>query len=216
MRIASDLKRGILKRVSRLLSRVDDESKIHPTVRINRFVTIADCHIDRYTYLGPRTKSYYSDIGSFCSISWDCHIGLSSHGMTSVSTSPIFETAVNGTGASWVSNSEGHDAPSRTKIGHDVWIGARAIILEGVTIGSGAVVAAGAIVTRDVAPYAVVAGVPAKHVKYRFSPEVIAELLECRWWLASEKDIRNSIEIFQKRNIDVSDIRKLPSGQQER
>lgn len=71
------------------------------------------------------------------------------------------------------------------EIGNDVWIGARATILEGITVGDGAVVAAGAIVTKDVPPYAIVGGVPAKIIKYRFDEETIQKLLKLKWW---EKD----------------------------
>jgi hypothetical protein len=67
-------------------------------------------------------------------------------------------------------------------IGNDVWIGGGVIVLQGTTIGDGAVIAAGAVVTRDVAPYAVVAGVPARVLKYRFSPEQVEYLLRLRWW----------------------------------
>ena len=67
-------------------------------------------------------------------------------------------------------------------IGSDVWIGARAMIVDGVHVGHGAVVAAGAVVTKDVEPYSIVGGVPARVLRYRFPPEVIAGLLEIEWW----------------------------------
>lgn len=68
------------------------------------------------------------------------------------------------------------------RIGSDVWVGAKATILSGVTVGDGAVIAAGAVVTKDVPPYAIVAGVPARVIKYRFPPQIVAQLLEIRWW----------------------------------
>jgi acetyltransferase-like isoleucine patch superfamily enzyme len=68
------------------------------------------------------------------------------------------------------------------KLGHDVWIGADAIILSGVTIGDGAVIAARSVVTRHVPPYAIVGGNPARLIKYRFSDETIAAMLKIRWW----------------------------------
>lgn len=71
-------------------------------------------------------------------------------------------------------------------IGNDVWIGAYAKIVEGVRIGDGAVIAAGAVVTKDVPPYAIVGGVPAKIIKYRFEEKQIKQLLELKWW---NKDI---------------------------
>lgn len=70
----------------------------------------------------------------------------------------------------------------RVKIGHDVWIGSRAVIMGGVTIGTGAVIAANAVVTKDVPPYAIVGGVPAKLIKYRFDETTRARLLASEWW----------------------------------
>lgn len=72
--------------------------------------------------------------------------------------------------------------PAPCVIGHDVWIGARAIVKRGVTIGHGAIIAAGSVVTKDVPPYAIVAGVPARILRYRFEPAVIAALLKLEWW----------------------------------
>ena len=78
-------------------------------------------------------------------------------------------------------------------IGNDVWIGYGAIILSGVSIGDGAVIGAGSLVTKDVAPYAIVAGNPAKLIKYRFNPDTIKHLLELRWWNQPWNKIREMI-----------------------
>jgi len=75
-----------------------------------------------------------------------------------------------------------NDLPNYTVIGHDVWIGLNAVIMNGVNVGTGAVIGAGAIVTKDVPPYAIVGGVPAKVIKYRFDEETIEQLLSSRWW----------------------------------
>ena len=80
-----------------------------------------------------------------------------------------------------------------TQIGSDVWIGSESMILAGVNIGSGAVVAARAVVTKDVPPYAIVAGNPAKIIKYRFSEEVIKELLALQWWHWSEEKVKRAM-----------------------
>lgn len=74
------------------------------------------------------------------------------------------------------------EQPGDTRIGNDVWLGREATVLPGVTIGDGAVIGAHAVVTRDVAPYAVVAGNPARHVRDRFSPGEVEQLLTARWW----------------------------------
>lgn len=81
-------------------------------------------------------------------------------------------------------------------VGNDVWIGANCIIFEGVTIGDGAVIAAGSIVRKDVPPYAVVGGV-GKIIKYRFSHETIEKLLEIQWWNWEDSKIKENIKLLQ-------------------
>ena len=81
-------------------------------------------------------------------------------------------------------------------IGNDVWIGADAIILPGVRIGDGAVIAAGAVVTKDVECYEVVGGNPARHIKYRFEQSTIDKLMKLQWWNWDEKKLRENIELF--------------------
>lgn len=83
-------------------------------------------------------------------------------------------------------------------IGSDVWIGHGATILSNVNIGDGAIVAAGAVVNRSVPPYAIVAGVPARLIKFRFSPEIIQRLIILKWWDKSDNWINTNIELFQK------------------
>jgi acetyltransferase-like isoleucine patch superfamily enzyme len=83
-----------------------------------------------------------------------------------------------------------------TNIGNDVWIGDKVIVIGGITIGDGAVVGAGAVVTHDVPPYAIVAGVPAKVIKYRFDDEKIRKLLDLKWWDWSEEEIKQNREFF--------------------
>jgi hypothetical protein len=80
------------------------------------------------------------------------------------------------------------------RIGNDVWIGMRAIIMNGLTIGDGAIVAAGAVVTKDVPPYSIVAGVPARVVKKRFTPATIDQLLELRWWDYDMANVSNQVD----------------------
>jgi len=106
------------------------------------------------------------------SVAYGVRIGLPEHPVNMVSTSPkIYRN---------IKSKDIKDVYFPPIIGNDVWIGANAIILQGVTIGDGAVIAAGAVVTKDVPPYAIVGGVPAKVIKYRFSDDVILKLLEIR------------------------------------
>ena len=87
-----------------------------------------------------------------------------------------------------------HNSVKPVNVGHDVWIGRNAIIMDGVTIGTGAVVGAMAVVTKDVPPYAIVVGVPARIIRYRFDENTIKRLLESRWWDYPESFIANELK----------------------
>ena len=87
-------------------------------------------------------------------------------------------------------------------IGNDVWIGYEAVILSGVTIGDGAIIGTRAVVTKDVPPYAIVGGVPAKTIRKRFSDDTISALLKIKWWDWPEERIRNQISDIQAGRID--------------
>lgn len=92
---------------------------------------------------------------------------------------------------------EAWDNKGDINIGNDVWIGYEAVILAGVTVGDGAVIGTRAVITKDVPPYTVVGGVPAKPIKRRFSEERIDQLLKMRWWDWPEEKIAENIEAIQ-------------------
>ena len=124
-------------------------------------------------------------IGRYCSVAKRVDIGLAQHPVNWLSVTPLCYFSNGGLGD--LHRKSVHTIPFQnesgmTEIGNDVWIGDRVIIMSGVKIGDGAIVAAGAVVTKDVPPYAIVGGVPAKVIKYRFSESVIKRLLELQWW----------------------------------
>ena len=90
----------------------------------------------------------------------------------------------------------------RTRIGNDCWIGDKAFLVGGISIGDGAVVLAGAVVTKDVPPYAIVGGVPANIIRYRFDDTTISLMLKSQWWNKSPKWLRDNWKLF-------SDIEKF-------
>lgn len=194
------------------LALIDHRSRIDRKAKINRFARVIDSTIGKYSYVGPGSKLINSDIGNFCSISWNCCIGLSSHPLYTVSTSPIFFEKHNGTGTRWIAKDVQHMPIRRTSIGSDVWIGANSIILEGLRIGHGAVIGAGAVVTTDVPPYTVVGGVPSRFIKKRFPDDIIDALLEASWWNASDDEIQEKIQVFQRNPLTISDTRSIPRG----
>jgi acetyltransferase-like isoleucine patch superfamily enzyme len=118
------------------------------------------------------------EIGAYCSFASGVQIMLGGgHRMDWVTTYPF--TALD----ERFSTIPGHPiSKGDVRIGHDVWVGREALILSGVTIGSGAVIGARAVVSRDVAPYTIVAGNPAGPVRSRFAPDIVAKLLAIAWW----------------------------------
>ena len=90
-----------------------------------------------------------------------------------------------------------------------MWVGSHVLINGGVRIGNGACIAAGAVVVKDVPPYAIVGGVPAKIMRYRFTPEVIEKLLESKWWELSEEVLKKNISFFQEDNFTVDDVEQF-------
>lgn len=86
---------------------------------------------------------------------------------------------------------------------NDVWIGYDALIMAGVRIGDGAIIGTRAVITKDVEPYSIVGGVPAKEIRKRFAPEVIKKLMEIQWWNWPIEKIRSSIPDIQSGNVDA-------------
>ena len=179
-----------------LFSKVDNLSCISRRARVYGRVQVSNSTMGDYSYVGRDARIIYSDIGKFCSIAGETKVGMATHTLDKISTSPIFTESKNATKHSWV-NSSSETPFRRVKVGNDVWIGVRAMIIGGVSIGDGAVVAAGAIVTKDVPPYAVVAGVPAKVIKYRFPQEQIDVLLKNPWWNKPDNELKEYIALFQ-------------------
>ena len=140
-----------------------------------------------YSYIGNNSYIKNCTIGKYCSIANNCVIGLGIHPVNlNVSTHPYFYSTLNNRYSNSLLLNVFIDEHRLIKIGNDVWIGHGAIILDGVTISDGSVIGAGALVNKDVLPYSIVAGVPAKHIKYRFNNEERQILIKFKWW---EKNI---------------------------
>lgn len=140
-----------------------------------------------YSYAQKSAAIFNTDIGNFCSIGHCAVIGPFEHPLDNLSTHPFtFGGTKMFMNDDFYPSIKGYEPTGRervrTLIGSDVWIGANAVVLRGARIGHGAVVAAGAVVKGDVPPYAIVGGVPAKIIRYRFAPEVIERLLSSAWW----------------------------------
>lgn len=202
------------------------EKKVYPrtgdteTVYLKNVITNPNIEIDNYTMYNdfvhnPRDFQknnvlyHYPvnhdrlKIGKFCSIACGAKFIFTSanHSLKSLSTYPFpifFEE--------WdldVANiTDAWDNKGDIIVGNDVWIGYEAIILSGVTIGDGAIIGSRAVVTKDVPPYTIVGGVPAKPIRRRFYDKTITKLLKLKWWDWSEERIKANIEIIQSGRID--------------
>lgn len=162
---------------------------------IERNTTIGDC---TYVSAGTTVDSNVH-IGKYCSIARNVFIAPGVHAIQYVTTHPILFNPYWRNELDMIEK-EKYDTKigkeeEHTYIGNDVWIGLNAIIMRGITIGDGAVIGAGSIVTKDVEPYSVVVGVPAKHIKYRFEQEEIEKLqnMETKWWDLSKEELEKSL-----------------------
>ncbi len=170
-----------------------DELQLEPPCSLKWMQVHHSLHLGAFSYA---VSGYYfaCRIGRYCSFGEEVQIGRHPHPMNWVSTSPFFYQQYPGIldqalpeGVEMNPHKDfPHTTPSTrarlTTLGNDVWIGHGAFILPGVTIGDGAVIAARSVVTRDVPPYAVVAGAPAQVKRMRFDADTVARLLASRWW----------------------------------
>ena len=168
-------------------------SRFNENVSLQRNAIVYSTVFGRYSYTGKNFTSWYSKIGAFCSISWNVSIGGANHDYNRVTTHSFLYSKDYG----FFDDEPGYDRfTDQCVIGNDVWIAANACICRGVKVGDGAVIAAGAVVTHDVEPYTIVAGVPAKPIKKRFSDEIIQLLLESKWWELPDDVIKENFELF--------------------
>lgn len=143
-------------------------------------------------------------IGKFCSIACGAKFLFASanHTQASVSTYPFpiffeeWDLDIGDVTSAW-------DHKGDIVIGNDVWIGYEAVVMAGVTIGDGAIIGARAVVTKDVPPYTIVGGVPARKIRRRFSDDVIARLLELKWWDWPAEQIQRNIKNIQAGRLDL-------------
>jgi acetyltransferase-like isoleucine patch superfamily enzyme len=189
---------------------ISSHSKLKKTalcdaVTIGPYTKLESVSVGRYSYIAGHAELNNVEIGSFCSIGPRLINHLGNHpSRTFVSTSPVFYMPH----APVPSFSEKETFPSyggKVKIGNDVWIGQEVLLMDGVTIGNGAIVAARSVVSRDVPPYAIVGGVPAKLIRFRFEDDIIQQLESFQWWNMKIEWIKSNVNNFQ-------DIRKFITG----
>jgi acetyltransferase-like isoleucine patch superfamily enzyme len=170
-------------------------SKIASFTSIKPGCRLYNVEVGAYSYIADNGWLHNTVIGRFSSIGQEFLCALGKHPLDLMSTSPVFYSTIRQCGISFAAKDLFDESPGVT-IGNDVWIGARVCVLGGVTIGDGAVVGAGAVVAGDVAPYAIVGGVPARTIRYRFDPDTISKILELRWWNWDNKKLLEAKKLF--------------------
>lgn len=166
--------------------------------------TFISSYLGLGSYIAGNSKIRRTKIGRFCAIGDNVRTGLGLHpSNTFVSIHPAFFSTQKQAGFSFTDKNlfEEHKYTDSTnkyyvEIGNDVWIGSNVMVMDGVKIGDGAIVAGGSVVTKDVIPYSIVGGVPAKIIKYRFLPDEINFLLEFKWWEKDTSWIKANAEWF--------------------
>lgn len=189
----------LIKNFEKTIMTFNYKKIVNRFINVNKTIIIGNITFGDYTYYGRNCcfhapENSYIKIGKFCSISESVFIITSNHRYDTISTFPFQEVI--------------KDIPQQKirelgniEIGNDVWIGTKSVILKGITIGDGAIIGAGSVVTKNVPPYCIVAGVPAKIITFRFSQNQINKLLKIKWWDWDIEYIKKNIKLFYE-NID--------------
>ena len=177
-------------------------------VRIYAGCQIYNSSIGDFSYCSYQTFMNNVEVGKFCSIAANVVIGVAEHPTSWVSMSPLFEDVSN-SGTRTRFAREKLPPIKRTCIGNDVWIGTGAFIKQGVIVGNGAVIGAMSVVTKDVPPYAIVGGSPAKILKYRFSEDIIERLNTSEWWNLNDDILRKVGNNIADPNLFLDSISSL-------
>lgn len=185
----------------------DEKTRFEKTTALGKCTRCFNVVIGKYSSIRDRSRAMNAVIGNYSVIAKECEIGLGVHPTDRISCHSIFyKNSPWGFHPEWVKPIK--DITKVTFIANDVWIGAKSIVMDGVKIGDGAIVAAGSVVTKDVPPFAVVGGAPAKVIKYRFPQEVIDRLEEIQWWNLPDEEITKRIDLFHIQNPTLEDINK--------
>jgi len=175
---------------------IQDSCAIFDSTFDNNSAVYSHCSLSKvkfgpFSYVNEHSAMGGITIGKFCSIGPHFVCGYGEHPTNFISTSPVFYSTRGQCGVSFT-DKDCFEERLETRIGNDVWIGGRVFVRDGVKIGNGALIAAGAVVVADVPDYAVVGGVPAKLIRYRFGEDIIRELLDIKWWDWNEDRLREA------------------------
>ena len=167
------------------------DCKFDENVYVAHHAELLHSYIGNHSSIGRYTKVRETDMGKYCSISWQCTIGAPTHPYKTITNSALTYRKEYG-----VVDKDIFNEQKRTIIGNDVWIGQDVTILPGVHIGDGAVIGLNSVVASDVEPYTIVAGNPAKPIRKRLDDEMIQLMLQLKWWDKPVDEINKIIPII--------------------
>lgn len=187
-------------------------SWLGPWTAVGPRTSMAEVRLDAFSYVVNDSDLIYAEIGKFCSIAAHVRINPGNHPSWRASQHHFVYRA-----RSYELGDDETDffqwrRSHKVTIGHDVWIGHGAVVLPGVSIGTGAVIGAGAVVSKPVVPYSVVAGVPARKLRDRFTPEIASALLDLAWWDWDHERLREALPDFRALAVEEFLDRYRPKG----
>lgn len=185
-------------------AQIDAKTKFEGKNRLGKFTSVKSSSLGYGSYIADNSRLSQTKIGRYTSIGRDVQVVGGRHPVSEgISTCPSFYSSHPQNGLLLAQEPNFRELVRTengymVEIGNDVWIGSHCRILQGVTVGDGAVIACGAVVTKDVPPYSVVGGVPAKVLRYRFDDAAIEQLCQLQWWNWSKETLAARAHLFMQ------------------
>lgn len=199
-------KKLFYKRIS-LTALWDIRSTFSKYTQILRGAKLNNVQVGKYSIIGKNCAITNATIGNYTCIGANTVIGLGQHPTNLITYHSIFYKKNNWPWhEDWIKFPKGFQEQAQITIGNNIWIGRNVIILDGVSIGDNSIVATGAVVTKNIPPFSVIGGVPAKIIKTLFDEEIRKRLLEIQWWNLPDEEISKVIDLFHIQNPSVEDI----------